>query len=925
MPNRNLATVGLLALLFATASAPGANATADRVMLYGHVPSAVAALTPKGRVPATNQLALAIGVPLRNEAALDDLLQALYDPQSASFHKFLTLQEFTVRFGPTEQDYEAVIAFAEANGLAVSGKHPNRVVLDVKGAVSNVERAFGITLRTYRHPTEGRDFFAPDIEPSVPTNLPVADMWGLSDYGLPRPLWRKVDPQKATPLNYNGSGPGGAYQGMDFRNAYAPGASLTGSGQVAAVAEFDGYYAADIATYESQCGYSNVPLQNVLVDNVSGIPGYSGDSSAVIEVSLDIEVLISMAPGLSKLIVYEGNSPYDVFNRIVTDNSAKQISCSWFWRYGPTHTWVRRSPSSTLDSQLKQMAAQGQSFFEASGDSDAYTGSQAFSSFGGPIPMDSVYVTSVGGTSLTMNGAGSSWSSETVWNWGGNVGTGGGISPNYARPSWQANVSMAANGGSTANRNIPDVALTADAVNVVYGNGNSEAVGGTSCAAPLWAGFCALINQQSVAGGGTTMGLLNPALYAIAATPNYTNCFHDITTGNNIGNYTPGLFNAVSNYDLCTGLGTPNGTNLINTLAPPAVPYFITQPVSQAVAAGSSLTFSASAGGRSPLKYQWLFNGTNLPGGSNISGTTSNVLSLTAVTANNAGSYQVVVTNNSASATSAVAILTVNRLSSSVTLLSSVNPSGYMDNLNFAANVIPASATGTIQFFANGAAFDLQMLAAGQAVSTNLSSLPRGINSIVAAYSGDANYLPSSNSLAQVVTNHPPTAAPAFYNRVAGTLLDIAVADLATNWTDVDGDSIWLAGLSISTNGVTLTYNAGTLVYFNPNNVADQFSCIISDGFGGTNTQTVSMAIVAPASSPPNFTGVAVNPDGSFTLNLTGTPSDTYVLEATLGVIPPGDWQPIATNTLDISGIWQFTDTQAASLSQRFYRLKLAQ
>ena len=210
MPNRNLATVGLLALLFATASAPGANATADRVMLYGHVPSAVAALTPKGRVPATNQLALAIGVPLRNEAALDDLLQALYDPQSASFHKFLTLQEFTVRFGPTEQDYEAVIAFAEANGLAVSGKHPNRVVLDVKGAVSNVERAFGITLRTYRHPTEGRDFFAPDIEPSVPTNLPVADMWGLSDYGLPRPLWRKVDPQKATPLNYNGSGPGGA-------------------------------------------------------------------------------------------------------------------------------------------------------------------------------------------------------------------------------------------------------------------------------------------------------------------------------------------------------------------------------------------------------------------------------------------------------------------------------------------------------------------------------------------------------------------------------------------------------------------------------------------------------------------------------------------------------------------------------------------
>ena len=193
------------------------------------------------------------------------------------------------------------------------------------------------------------------------------------------------------------------------------------------------------------------------------------------------------------------------------------MSSSWAFGYGPTNNWIPYKPGSTLDSLFKEMGAQGQSFFQASGDSDAYTGSKALSSSSGPIPVDSIYVTSVGGTSLTMNGTGATWASETVWNRGlfnGNyVGSSGGISPNYAIPAWQTNVSITVNGGSTTNRNIPDVALTADAIRVDYNNGSSTTVGGTSCAAPLWAAFAALINQQSVAGGGptNTVGFLNPA------------------------------------------------------------------------------------------------------------------------------------------------------------------------------------------------------------------------------------------------------------------------------------------------------------------------------------------------------------------------------------------------------------------------------
>jgi uncharacterized repeat protein (TIGR01451 family) len=111
------------------------------------------------------------------------------------------------------------------------------------------------------------------------------------------------------------------------------------------------------------------------------------------------------------------------------------------------------------------------------------------------------------------------------------------------------------------------VALTGDAVWVLYGSGQSGSFGGTSCAAPLWAGFTALVNQQGAGLGNAPIGFINPAIYAIASSGNYANCFHDITTGNNTWSGSPNLFFATPNYDLCTGLGTPNGTNLINALA----------------------------------------------------------------------------------------------------------------------------------------------------------------------------------------------------------------------------------------------------------------------------------------------------------------------------------------------------------------------
>jgi hypothetical protein len=194
-----------LALLFGPIRS---SLAADRQFLHGHVPPVVARLQPLGRLPGTNCLNLAIGLPLRNQAELDELLRQLYDPASTNFHKYLTPAESATRFGPTEEDYQAVEDFVRGNGLVVTGTYSNHVVLDIQGRVADVERAFQVNLQIYRHPSEARDFFAPDTEPSLPANLRVTSIEGLSDYSLPRRATRRVKAAKVRPLSFNGSGPG---------------------------------------------------------------------------------------------------------------------------------------------------------------------------------------------------------------------------------------------------------------------------------------------------------------------------------------------------------------------------------------------------------------------------------------------------------------------------------------------------------------------------------------------------------------------------------------------------------------------------------------------------------------------------------------------------------------------------------------------
>jgi len=515
-----------------------------------------------GQLAGDKQMHLSVVLPLRNQATLTGLLQRLYDPSSPDYRHFLTVAQFTEQFGPNEQDYAAVAAYLQSQGLTVAAAPANRLVVPVSGSVAQINSAFNLQMRTYQHPTENRTFFSPDREPSLPLNLQVRHITGLDNFSLPHHFTQRANAsQQAAAVN--GSGPNNSYLGSDMRAAYYGGTTLDGTGQAIGLIEFGGYDMTDVTLTFTNAGQTtNVPVNNVLLDGATG--GTVGNDG---EQVLDIVQAIGMAPGLSQVRVYIGIGVDDasLLNSMASENIAKQLSCSW--------GWLPADPT-TDDVFFQEMAAQGQSFFAASGDSGAYD--VAINPFF--YPADDQYVTAVGGTQLTTSGPAGTWVSETVWNSGG-AGSGGGISPDgIPLPSYQSGLANSANGGSITLRNVPDVAMEGDFDNYACeAHVCSSGWAGTSFSAPRWAGFMALVNQQAVEAGTAPsggIGFLNPALYQLAQGANVGNDLHDIVSGNNRTGNQPVWFSAVAGYDLTTGWGSANGQSLIDDLAGPQVPGF---------------------------------------------------------------------------------------------------------------------------------------------------------------------------------------------------------------------------------------------------------------------------------------------------------------------------------------------------------------
>jgi subtilase family serine protease len=500
-----------------------------------------------GHLPATQSLRFDIVLALRHGPELEDFLQELYDPSSPSYRHFVTVQEFTERFGPSQEDYNAVIAFAKASGFTVVAASRDAMDVQLMASVANIEKAFHVTMRVYQHPTENRTFYAPDREPTVDLPIRLWHVSGLDNYSIPHAALRHSDVTVHSNA-VKGSCPSSSYCGSDMRAAYYGGTALTGKGQTVGLVEFYGYELADFDTYLKNAKQTNkVPIHAVSTDGtpLSCLNAQGCDDREQI---IDMTQVVSMAPGLKGLYVYVGSSDTAILSSMSTHVPLDaQLSSSWTW--GP-------SDPSADDPYFKKFAAQGQNYFQAAGDSRRYTTDSEY-----VWPADSAFVTTVGGTNLKVVGAGGAWSSETAWSEGG----GGFYKPDAIKiPTWQTltGVITAANKGSETLRNSPDVAAEAnfDFYSCADQEACQEGWGGTSFATPMWAGYMALVNQQAVANGNPVLGFVNPAIYALGVGADYHTDFHDITSGNN-------GFPAVKGYDLATGWGSPKGSALITALA----------------------------------------------------------------------------------------------------------------------------------------------------------------------------------------------------------------------------------------------------------------------------------------------------------------------------------------------------------------------
>ena len=517
---------------------------AQRPTMTTHVPEEVSSgVAPRiGFLPPDQRIGLAVSLPLRNEEELELLLEDIYNPHSPNYHHYLSVKEFTERFGPTESDYAALQSYATANGLKVVDKMANRMVLDIEGPVSNVESALHVNMAVYQHPAQARSFFSADREPSLDLDVPILHISGLDNEVLPVEK-NLVGSASVTSSKTTGSGPGGSFYGSDLRTAYYGSGSLNGSGQKLAIFAYKGYNSSDINTYFNNEGQPNtVPIKTI---SVNGASTTCGSGCTDVEQSLDIEQALSMAPGLNQLLFYVGKSDVSIFNQMAADNSASSISCSYGWK----------KDQSSLDPIFEEMASQGQSVFIATGDNGSATTASV------TWPSDDAWVTAVGGTVLTTKSAGGAWSSETGWSQSAGMPS----KNNIPIPSYQqlATVITGSNQGSNTLRNIPDVSSESAAEQYFCAVGTCRNQGGgTSYAAPLWAGIAAMMNQQAASNGEPNVGFLNPMLYDIGVGTSFTSDFHDIKSGSN------GEYSAVAYYDLVTGWGSPIAANLISGAVP---------------------------------------------------------------------------------------------------------------------------------------------------------------------------------------------------------------------------------------------------------------------------------------------------------------------------------------------------------------------
>lgn len=464
---------------------------------------------------------------------------------------YLDRERFGAEHGADPEDLEKIKAFARTNNLDITQESISQRRVTLSGTVEDVGDAFGVRekLALYEHPGGSyRGRLGPVMVPSALSDI-VQSVHGLDDRPAASPRFR------ARPLRPHTGGV--SYTPPRLAKLYDFPTAGDGQGQAIAIIELGGgYRVQDLSDYFKGLKIPVPQVSAISVDEGHNSP--TGDPNGPDgEVALDIEVAGAIAPGANIFVYFAPNTDkgfLDAISTAVHDalNKPSVVSISWG---SPEDQWTAQSLTA-FDGTFKDAAALGVTVCCAAGDGGSTDGEKDGLQHV-DFPASSPHALGCGGTTLFSSEG--SITSETVWNNEPSGGaTGGGVSEVFALPNWQsgAGVPPSANPSGHAGRGVPDVAGDADPATgyEVLADGQRYVVGGTSAVAPLWSALVALLNQDL----GNPVGYLNPLIYKIASQGD--GAFHDITGGDN------GAYQADAGWDACTGLGSPDGSRLLQAL-----------------------------------------------------------------------------------------------------------------------------------------------------------------------------------------------------------------------------------------------------------------------------------------------------------------------------------------------------------------------
>ena len=560
------------------AAAPGAGAATSSGAPAVRLPKHVLGVLPKAtKLPRTPQaadetLTLTLLLNRDDQAGFDALVNGILDPTSSNYRHYVSQTDLTARFGPSQQDYNAVLAFLQQNGFTLSDGSANRLTISVRGTRAQAERAFAVSIDDYQ--LGSRTFFANDTGPALPAAIAplVQSVSGLSNLGQPQPAIGSAPRLAANPSPLTSTSAATAYD-------WGLTAGANGAGWTIGLLEFDNFTSSDVSNWLNLAGLPPGIINQLSEINVNGGTTPSGGNGTS-EVLLDIAAVMGIAQGSNYVVAdAPGGTPYiDNLNSLVnavnrgTGASKALISSSWSTCEYDTSL----SDAQSLDSLMFAARASDINFYSDSDDYGA-TCVDPQGVFGGgvpAVPADAPNGTAVGGTNLQVS-AGNVWQSESWWGAGcanqQKCASGFGVSVYFTRPSYQNGFT------SVGGRSVPDVvAESTPGISICQATPTVSpncggVIAGTSLATPLWAAMVAVISsQRDYSEGGPAV------LYAFGN----TNAFHS-----------PAGMTGLNNDFAHLGLGSPDLANLAQRIADGVQVTGVT-PGSGPVAGGTPVTIT---------------------------------------------------------------------------------------------------------------------------------------------------------------------------------------------------------------------------------------------------------------------------------------------------------------------------------------------